>query len=249
MKFVIFFIVLIVVLLGLEWEETPSIVALIEDNSPTYGQRPLENSWPPASESEKTVSDNLLTANYYIILDGSGSMEGSQCAEGSSKMAVAKTAVTQFSQKISAKANVALYAFDGRGRGELFSLSSENKALFYTKIKEIVPGAGTPLATAIEQGYQRLTVQANQQLGYGEYHLVIVTDGIASNNEDPSQILKTILTQSPVMIHSIGFCLDDAHALNQAGLTTYTAANNAEELNQGLQAVLSEAPTFNSDQF
>ncbi|MCK4493999.1 MAG: VWA domain-containing protein, partial [Methylococcales bacterium] len=185
----------------------------------------------------------------YIILDGSGSMEGSQCAEGSNKMVVAKTAIMQFSQKISAEANVGLYSFDERGRGELFSLSTENKALFYTQIKEIVPGGGTPLATAIDQGYQRLMVQANQQLGYGEYHLVIVTDGIASNNEDPSQILNTILTQSPVMVHSIGFCLDDNHVLNQAGLTTYTAANNAEELNQGLQAVLSESPTFNSDQF
>ncbi|MCK5898179.1 MAG: VWA domain-containing protein [Methylococcales bacterium] len=249
MKFVIFFIVLIVVLLGLEWEETISTVPLIEKNSPSYGQRPLENSWPPTSENEKIVSDDLLTANYYIILDGSGSMEGSQCAEGSSKMAVAKTAITQFSQKIPAEANVALYSFDGRGRGELFSLSSENKVLFYTKIKEIVPGGGTPLATAIKDGYRLLTKQATQQLGYGEYHLVIVTDGIASSNEDPGQILRTILTQSPVMIHSIGFCLDGDHALNQTGLTTYTAAGNAEELKQGLQAVLSEAPDFSPNEF
>lgn len=249
MKIVFFFIMVIVFLLMAEWDETSSTLDLVENNSLSYGQRPLENSWPPVSESEKTVSNDLLTVNYYIILDGSGSMEGSQCAEGSSKMAVAKTAITQFSQKIPAEANVALYSFDGRGRGELFSLSTENKALFYTKIKEIVPGAGTPLASAIKDAYRLLTKQATRQLGYGEYHLVIVTDGIASNNEDPRQILSTLLTESPIMIHSIGFCLDNTHALNQEGLTTYTAADNADELNQGLQAVLSESPDFSPDQF
>jgi hypothetical protein len=77
----------------------------------------------------------------------------------------------------------------------------------------------------------------------------VVTDGIASNGEEPNQILNTVLQQSPVVIHSIGFCLDESHSLNQPGLTAYTAASNADELQRGLQAVLAESTDFVTDSF
>jgi hypothetical protein len=58
-----------------------------------------------------------------------------------------------------------------------------------------------------------------------------------------------MLEQSPVMLHTVGFCIDERHSLNQPGLVSYTAANSPEELLQGLQGVLAEAQDFTPDKF
>jgi uncharacterized protein with von Willebrand factor type A (vWA) domain len=244
MKTVLAFMVVVIVVLLAECEDSTKTTAVLEARLPSYAQRPLDNSWPVSTEENTSLSDDLLMENYYIILDGSGSMKDNHCAEESHKMAVAKTAITQFFKQISTEANIGLYSFDKQGSSERVFLGKNNQSLFHTAIEKIQSGGGTPLETAIQHGYQQLTTQAKRQLGYGDYHLVIVTDGVASNNEEPGKILQTILEESPVRIHSIGFCLDDNHSLNQVGFTAYTAAGNAEELTQGLQAILSELPDF-----
>jgi hypothetical protein len=52
-----------------------------------------------------------------------------------------------------------------------------------------------------------------------------------------------------VNIHTIGFCLNQSHALNIPGKTLYKAADNPEALAEGLESVLAEAPDFNVDSF
>lgn len=220
----------------------------IEPVSPYYALRPIDDKWPPFTENE-SFSENLLAANYYVVLDGSGSMEGDNCAMGSTKMAVAKNAVNQFAQQIPADANLALLTFDKKGASQRVALGGNNREQFNLQVNEIIPGSITPLKTVITYAYQQLQKQASKQLGYGEYHLVVVTDGIATANEVPDRMVQTILQDSPIVIHSIGFCIDEQHSLNQPGMTFYSAASNAEELQQGLQAVLAESPDFNSDHF
>lgn len=216
--------------------------------SPYYALRPADDKWPTL-ESENTISGNLLAANYYIVLDGSGSMEGGLCAVNSTKMKVAKTAITQFAQQIPADANIALLAFDKGGASQRVALAVNNREQFFNQVNAMQSGGVTPLKSALTFAYQKLQKQAVTQLGYGEYHLVVVTDGIATANEVPDQIVQAILQESPVVIHSIGFCIDENHSLNQPGMSFYTAAGNAEELQKGLQAVLAESPDFNSEHF
>ena len=111
------------------------------------------------------------------------------------------------------------------------------------------PDQGTPLKTAIAQGYGALEEQAQRQLGYGEYHLVIVTDGAANRGEEPDEVVEQILADSPVVIHTIGFCIGPDHVLNQEGRTIYRAASSTEELRQGLGEVVAEAPRFDVTEF
>jgi uncharacterized protein YegL len=219
-----------------------------EPASPFYALRPTVDDWPTFTE-QSTLSEHLLISNYYIVLDGSGSMDGSNCAGESTKMKVAKVAVNQFAQQIPADANLALYAFDAVGGSQRVALAKNNRELFFNQIKVIRPSGTTPLSTALDYAYRQLQKQAATQLGYGEYHLVVVTDGIATANEVPDLIIQTILQNSPVVIHSIGFCIGEEHSLNQPGLTFYTAASNAEELQRGLQAVLAESTDFSRDNF
>lgn len=222
--------------------------AATEPPSPFYALRVADNNWPQISE-EKKYSSNLLANNYYIVLDGSGSMAAENCAPGTTKMAIAKKAISNFAKQIPADANIALFVFDLAGVNQRVQLANHNREQFFNQVKAMQPGGNTPLASALNFGYRQLQIQAAKQLGYGEYHLVVVTDGIATAKEEPDQIIQTILHDSPVVIHSIGFCIDENHSLNQPGKTYYTAAANADELQRGLQAVLAESSDFNIDNF
>ncbi|MET0009605.1 MAG: hypothetical protein ABW109_17225, partial [Candidatus Thiodiazotropha sp. 6PLUC4] len=115
--------------------------------------------------------------------------------------------------------------------------------------RRMVVGGNTPLATAITRGYEALNRQASIQLGYGEYHLVVITDGEASEGEYPDKIIKRILTESPVDVHTIGFCIGRQHVLNQPRYLSYQAADNVQALRQGLQDVLAESPAFTVSSF
>jgi Ca-activated chloride channel family protein len=113
----------------------------------------------------------------------------------------------------------------------------------------VAAGGGTPLSTAIEIAYKKLTAQAKKQLGYGEYHLVVVTDGEATSGYEPDKVLAKILSESPVVVHTIGFCINTQHSLNQPGRTIYNTAQDYDSLRQSLQGILAESPEFSVSEF
>jgi len=214
-----------------------------------YSARGVDNTWPTLKEGQSSVSDNLNMKNYYLVFDASGSMENSQCSSGQSKIAVAKNSVIEFIKKIPADANIGLNVFDSTGSYERVSLGQQSREKIIAEIQRAQAGGGTPLESAIDTGYHSLSKQAVSQLGYGEYHMVVITDGEASSGEDPQFTVKQMLTRSPIVLHTIGFCISGQHSLNQAGYTLYKAAGNPAELTKGLDSVLAEAPDFNVDAF
>ena len=206
---------------------------------------PKKHVWPYLGEEEKgALAPDLLAKNYYVILDNSGSMAEDRCTRSSSKSTEAKTAIAEFIKSIPAGSNVGLAIFDTGTPTERAPLGS-SQDVFFAQLNASLPNDGTPLSTAVALGFKQLTAQGAKQLGYGEYHLVIVTDGEATPaSQDPTEEVNTVLRQSPILIHTIGFCIEDRHSLNQPGRTFYTAANNPEALRKGLQDVLAEAPAF-----
>lgn len=222
-----------------------------ENKELTYGERGLVNSWPAIDQSGSTVIDsNLTAANYYVVVDGSGSMGESNCSGDSrDKMGAAKNALRTFFSNIPEDANVGLFAFDLHATSERIALAknTQNDAIQYVNSMRV--GGGTPLASAISSGVKALSHQAKKQLGYGEYHLVVITDGQASSGQDPSPVVKNMLADSPILLHTIGFCIGEQHSLNQPGYTLYQSANNPESLKSSLNAVLAEAPNFQVDDF
>jgi Ca-activated chloride channel homolog len=189
-----------------------------------------------------TVVDDLTKKNFYVVLDGSGSMNESIGREV--KIVSAKAAVKRFASKVPADANLGLLAFDGKGTSERVPLGTGNRPFFHQKVDEVDTRSGTPLRSAITKAYEHIKAQAAKQLGYGEYHLVIVTDGEAEAGEDPRSIVNDILARSPVVIHTIGFGIGEGHSLNQKGRVFYKAANDAKALERGLEGVLAEADSF-----
>jgi hypothetical protein len=227
--------------------EKPDTASQTDDTN--YSLKPTENSWPSLETAPSELAGNLLAPNYYVVLDGSGSMGDRKCSGNKTKLEAAKDALEVFVQQMPGSANMGLYVFDANGRNEVVPLAGENQAEFRQAVRRSAAGSDTPLFTAISAGYRALTLQATAQLGYGEYHLVVVTDGEANQGEDPRPAVKRLLTESPVVLHTIGFCIGDRHSLNQPGLVDYRAADDPQSLQRNLQAVLAEAPNFDMSTF
>ena len=192
------------------------------------------------SDAPKDLDPLLTRRNFLIVLDGSGSMRDVQCSGDLSKIKAAKQAIAAFATKLSPDDNLGLCAFDSQGVTERSPLSL-NRAAFNQALQAVRSDSNTPLGTAVGLGYSRLRAQAQRQLGYGEYYLIVVTDGEADRGNDPRGIVNQIVSESPVVISTIGFCIGEGHSLNRPGLTMYHDATNLKELNQGLESVLAES--------
>ena len=204
--------------------------------------------WPPAGKADR-IAPELTTRNFYVVLDGSGSMNERACKGDGRKIDQAKAALEVFAKSVPRNANLGLLVFDSRGVSERVPLAADNRQAFMQQVLATNPSGGTPLRGAIALARQRIEEQGRRQLGYGEYNLVVVTDGEASSGQDPRQEVNELLARSPIVVHTIGFCISTNHSLNQPGRTVYKAANDRADLERGLEATLAEAPKFTADRF
>jgi len=203
---------------------------------PVQGQNnPQANVWSNVDDSSSIVlDDNLLRINICLVFDCSGSMSGS-------KLSTAKDVIKAFTLSVKPDMGLGLVVFDGGGISERVPITVGERKKFVATIDGLNAGGSTPLESAMKIGYNALQVQAKRQLGYGEYHLVVVTDGAADFGEDPQKLVDKITSESPVIIHAIGFKIGTGHSLNQSGKTIYTDAQSPQDLAQGLQSVLAES--------
>lgn len=222
-------------------------VDAVEKPSPPRSSIP----WPFLGDEQKQValSDDLLRKNYYIVFDGSGSMSETACSGNMNKISAAKKALIAFSGNVPQDANLGMLAFDNNGISERTPLGIQNRAQFIEQVNHVYANRSTPLLTSITMAFDSITRQARAQLGYGEYHLVIVTDGFADPDEKPRTIVEKMLAETPIIIHTIGFCISDKHSLNQPGKILYQSATDVQSLQQGLDDVLAESPDFTAQQF
>lgn len=211
---------------------------------------PAQQQWPPIlSGTDNVQNEAMLRKNYYVVLDGSGSMRDHACSGNKSKFQSALGALQDFFSTIPAEANVGLFIFDKRGFSQRVPLGTGNRSQLQAALNASKPDGGTPLSLAVDAAYQALTDQASLQLGYGEYHMVIVTDGEASQGYDPTPQVNKVIDTSAIEIHTIGYCIGEGHSLNQPGRTLYSTVDNAQSLSRKLKAVLAEAETFDVSQF
>jgi hypothetical protein len=226
---------------------SPQPPASVSPQAQTAGKT---GPWPFVFEEASTgaLAENLTARNFLLVFDGSGSMQESECAGANRKIDVAKRAVTAWSKSVPVDANLGLYAFCAQGTLTL-PLTSGNRDKFMQTVNRIEAGGKTPLAEAVLSAYNSFTDQGRRQLGYGEYTIVVVTDGIANSPSQLQEAVDMILAKTPINIYSIGFCIDSRHSLNQPGRTLYKSADNPEQLQKGLQEVLAESEAFDEREF
>jgi Mg-chelatase subunit ChlD len=213
-----------------------------------------KTAWPFGFEKEivgevqpETVADKMITRNFVIIFDDSGSMADPD-ADGNRKIDTAKKAVVEWSKSVPTRANVGLVSFHN-GVWSLQPLTPASKERLISTVLNITQGGRTPLSEAFQKSFLMLTKQGLQQLGYGEYTIVVITDGEASSRVQLNKWVHLVLDNSPIQIYTIGFGIGTDHTLNQPGLTQYKPAENLAELQMGLKEVLAEAETFDETEF
>jgi len=215
----------------------------------TYGERGADNSWPDVGDRNIAIADNITAKNYYVVVDGSGSMAESECSAGRRKIEVAKEAIAKFVSTLPSDTNLGVYVFDAFADQERIAIGGNNRNTVLSTISKIDAGGGTPLARSIARGVYSLSEQARKQLGYGEYHLIVVTDGQANSTMNTEKEVESLLLNTPIILHTIGFCIGTKHSLNNPGRTVYKPADSPKALEDGLQEVLAEAPTFDAGSF
>ena len=197
------------------------------------------------------TAQDMLAANWVLVLDNSASMNTTQCSGNDSRMVAGGKAVIAFARQRPANDNFGLVIFSsGAAYARVAAPLGRDRKLFEAEVRKASPDYNTPLGPAIELAYNELVVQYQRQGGYGTYHIVVVTDGAANQGRDPESLVKEIVSKSPVQVHTVGFCTGAGHRLNMPGYATYATADNAEQINKALLAVLaSESETFVDSQF
>ncbi|MBN1183114.1 MAG: VWA domain-containing protein [Bacteroidales bacterium] len=198
---------------------------------------------------DETQGEADITKNFYFLFDGSGSMED-DCAN-ERKIDGAKEAIFKFLEKVPDEINIGLLIFgvdNEYGIEEYVPLGLANREDFKQTIQNMEPTGDTPLGNATYYGIDALVEQYKKQLGYGEYRLIIVSDGLAT---DPDQFEESLLYSRKypfIAIYGIGLCLEQEHILRDFAIS-YTDAYNYEELGKALEETIAELPEFDPTEF
>jgi hypothetical protein len=89
-----------------------------------------------------------------------------------------------------------------------------------------------------------LARQREQQLGYGEFRLIVVTDGLADDIPQAAEFA----TEKAIPIYAIGLCIQEDHPLRQYAVS-YRAADNFQDLAKALEATVAETEFYDAKTF
>jgi len=218
---------------------TQSVAPIQKSNAP---QQAVQQSVPKLPEG--AIS---LDRNFYLIIDDSDSMADKKFA-GSfpSRIEAAKWALEEFVTKaVPADVNLGLYALNS-GK-ELVPLGKTREALI-SRLRKIRNNNGTPLNEAIRDSTNALLKQRSKQLGYGEFYIVVATDGEATDElaSDASRGVEYARKNS-IPIITIGFGIQNHPLKNQS--LSYREATSPQELLQALKETQGESQYFDNTIF
>jgi Mg-chelatase subunit ChlD len=205
---------------------------------------------PPPADNVSAQGKLSLDRNFYFVFDGSGSMNDHPAirdvgAKDVPKIDGAKWAVREFLKKVPDDVNLGLYVFDANQAAEVLPLGSNNRDQFLAKLDAVQAGGSTPLGAAIKKGADALYTQYRKQLGYGDYRLIVITDGEATDDLDFG-VIEAERHKMP--IYTIGFDMGTQHTL-RAHSVGYRSAQNATEVEKGLEEAGAELDVYDATVF
>jgi Ca-activated chloride channel family protein len=222
------------------------------DNEPSSNipEPAIPNAAPKRAAMQFGEGTSSTKRNIYIVFDGSGSMNNKLQQSGNqhfkSKIDGAKWAVDEFMKTVPDDINLGLFVFDGQGVREVVPLAPLDRAAFLAAIHDVRAAGATPLGESIKAGVDALMKNYQRQLGYGEYRLIVVTDGEASG----SSIAEAVQYAQDfgVPIYTIGLDVQENHSL-RANSRQFFSAKSFEALKKGLIDSAAESETFDANEF
>lgn len=174
--------------------------------------------------------DPTLDKNVFIIFDDSGSMDGLY----NSRIDRARKATQSFIQDLDPNINLGIVALNA---GLVKGLSKIGNKQNYLKSKIAILNAsgGTYIGDRLEYVNQVLKRQKELQAGYGEYIIVIVTDGEASDENKMYLEVEKAINQG-FLIKTIGLDIKQ-HKLQK--VTSFVSAESSNQLVQEMKKAIS----------
>jgi von Willebrand factor type A domain len=174
-----------------------------------------------------------------IVLDDSGSMNKSM-AGNEPKMVVAKRALIRVIETLPPNTQLGILLMNGASadKGWLVPLGPLDVVEATRRVSATVADGGTPLGASMKRGLDEL-LKLRDERPYGEYRLLVVTDGEASDADVLKRNLPLIVSRG-VVLDVIGVDMQADHSLAKRS-HSYRRANDAQSFEKALKEVFAES--------
>ena len=195
-----------------------------------------------------SADDGIHKDNIVVILDASGSMQDKFSGDRTkSKMEAAKAALQEVLSKVPDDTHIGLLVFSGANiQNEwVYPLGAKDTQKLTAAIQLPQPSGDTPLGRYIRIGANRLLEQREKQYNYGNYRLLVVTDGEASDADKVKHYTPEILNRQ-IRVDVIGVDMETDHMLANV-VDSYRKADNPGELVAAVSQILAETGDTDTD--
>ncbi len=176
--------------------------------------------------------------NVVVVLDDSGSMK-ERMKSRKTRIEAAKSAILAVLETLPESANVGVTLLNGRidRSSWVVPLGPVDIEKSRTAIRQVRAKGGTPLGRFMKVGTDAL-LQMRRDDHYGDYRLLIVTDGEANDGRLVERYLPDILSRG-ISVDVIGVDMAEDHSLaNQ--VSSYRRADDPDMLVEAVREVFAE---------
>lgn len=188
------------------------------------------------------------TDTVVVVFDASGSMdENIPVKDGKEleKMKVAKLALAKSLLGIPKGTNVGVLVFSASNLDTnqewVYPIGPVDKTKLAAAIQLPLPGGGTPLGEYIKKGADALLAEREKNRGYGNYTLVVVTDGIASDGGLVETYVPLVMARG-IKLNVIGLAIRADDFLAERS-TSYQSADDVDSLATAVSKAVAEIPS------
>ena len=190
-----------------------------------------------------SASDNVV-----IVLDDSGSMN-ERMHGGVKRIDAAKKAISAILKQFPPDTKLGLMLLNGERSKQHWAIPLEPLSVPQAtrRVEAVSADGGTPLGDRMREGADALLKLREKQI-YGNYRLLIVTDGEANDPKLLALYLPDVLSRG-LIVDAIGVDMKQDHTL-ATRVHTYRRADDGEALSRAVQEVFAEkidASTANSN--
>ncbi|MCU0720787.1 MAG: VWA domain-containing protein [Pirellula sp.] len=177
-----------------------------------------------------------------IVLDDSGSMRDKMRTDQGKepRMQVAQRALKKLVEQLPDNTQLGLLLMNGarNERGWLVPLGPIEKGKTIALIDQVRADGGTPLGQSMKTAMEQLLV-ARTSKPIGDYRLIVVTDGEATDSNVLNEFLPEIVARG-IVVDAIGVDMKNDHTLASKA-HTYRRANDAASFESALVEIFAES--------
>jgi uncharacterized protein YegL len=194
---------------------------------------------------------SIAQDNVVIVLDDSGSMN-EQMRNGGTRMEAAKSAIAAVLKQFKRDTKLGVLLLNGSPSKEHWVIPLEPLSVETSTrlVKALRADGGTPLGDRIREGADALLKMREKQI-FGNYRLLIVTDGEANDARLLAAYLPDVLSRG-IIVDAIGVDMKQDHSL-ATRVHSYRRADDQAALQKAVQEVFAErddsASGNNADDF